>query len=65
MAWIKTPRTKHIAIKYHWIKSHIKEKEIKICPIDTKVQKADVFMKGIPKKGFEEKCSMIFWNGDW
>jgi histone deacetylase 1/2 len=54
-----TPRTKHIAIKYHWFKSHIQEGEIEVRPIDTKVQKADIFTKGIAKKEFEEKRSMI------
>jgi hypothetical protein len=54
-----TPRTKHIAIKYHWFKSHIKEGEIEVKAIDTKVQKADIFTKGIPKKEFQEKRAMI------
>jgi hypothetical protein len=54
-----TPRTKHIAVKYHWFKSHIKEGEIEVRPIDTKIQKADIFTKGITRKEFEEKRSMI------
>jgi hypothetical protein len=54
-----TSRTKHIAIKYHWFKSHIQEGEIKVGRIDTKVQKADIFTKGIAKKEFDEKCTMI------
>jgi hypothetical protein len=54
-----SPRTKHIAVKYHWFKSHIKEGEIEVRLIDTKIQKADIFTKGITRKEFEEKCSMI------
>jgi hypothetical protein len=54
-----TPRTKHIAIKNHWFKSQIKEGEIEVRAIDTKVQKADIFTKGIAKKEFEEKRAMI------
>jgi hypothetical protein len=54
-----TLRTKHIVIKYHWFKSHIKEGEVEVRLIDTKVQKADIFMKGITKKEYEEKCAMI------
>ena len=54
-----TPRTKHIAVKYHWFKENIKEGEIKVRLIDTKIQKADIFTKGIAKKEFEEKCKMI------
>jgi hypothetical protein len=54
-----TPRTKHIAIKYHWFKSHIKEGDIEVRAIDTKIQKADIFTKGIAKREFEEKRKMI------
>ena len=43
-----TPRTKHIGVKYHFFKSHVGEdKEIRIVPIDTLVQKADIFTKGL------------------
>lgn len=49
------PRTKHIAIKYHWFKSHIKEGEIEVKVINTKVQKADIYTKGITKQEFQEK----------
>ena len=54
-----TPRTKHIAVKYHWFKENIKEGEIEVRSIDTKIQKADIFTKGIAKKEFEEKRKMI------
>ena len=54
-----TPRTKHIAVKYHWFKEHIKEGEIKVRLIDMKIQKADIFTKEITKKEFEEKHKMI------
>jgi hypothetical protein len=54
-----TPRTKHIAIKYHWFKQHIREGEIEVRAIDTKVQKADIFTKGLTKKEFEDKRAMI------
>jgi uncharacterized protein YacL (UPF0231 family) len=54
-----TPRTKHIAIKYHWFKENIKEGEIEVQAIDTKVQKANIFTKGIAKREFQEKRAMI------
>ena len=53
-----TPRTKHIAIHYHWFKQFLGD-EIQVQAIDTKVQKADIFTKGLPKKEFEEKRKMI------
>ena len=54
-----TPRTKHIAIKYHWFRSHLKPGEVECMRIDTKKQKADIFTKGLPKAEFEEKCFAI------
>ena len=41
-----TPRSKHLGVKYHWFKSKIKG-EIEIHPIDTKLQRADIFTKGL------------------
>ena len=40
-----TPRTKHIAIKYHHFQKHVADKTISIFPIDTKDQLADTFRK--------------------
>ena len=40
------PRTKHIAIKYHHFREHVKNGIIKIVSIDTKEQIADQFTKG-------------------
>ena len=51
-----TPRTKHIAIKYHFFKDHIGIKDgkgIEIQKIDTEFQKADIFTKGLSKEVFE------------
>jgi hypothetical protein len=54
-----TPRTKHIAIKYGWFRSHVKEGEIEVVKIDTKLQKADIFTKGLKRDEFESKRKMI------
>ena len=40
-----TPRTKHIAIKYHHFRSFIKNGNISVHSIDTKEQTADIFTK--------------------
>jgi len=40
-----TPRTKHIALKYHHFRNYVKNKAIQIFPIDTKEQTADIFTK--------------------
>jgi hypothetical protein len=48
-----TPRSKHIAVKYHFFRSHVQKGEIKIYKIDTKEQKADIFTKGLVRDLFE------------
>ncbi len=49
-----SPRTKHIAVKYHFFRSHIgREKGIEIIKIDTKEQKADIFTKGLVADQFQ------------
>ena len=40
-----SPRTRHIAIKYHHFRQYVKKGIIKILPIDTKEQTADIFTK--------------------
>ena len=56
-----TPRTKHIAVKYHWFKSHLstpekdKDSDLKgiwLKRVDTDLQKADIFTKGLEEKKF-------------
>ena len=50
-----TPRTKHIAVKYHFFKELIGEdKGIVIKKIDTNVQIADIFTKGLNADKFEK-----------
>ena len=40
-----TPRTKHIAVPYHWFRTKVEEMEISIKPISTEKQLADKFTK--------------------
>jgi hypothetical protein len=47
------PRTKHIAIKYHHFREHVKSGRIKIQPVDTKEQIADQFTKGLSTDIFQ------------
>jgi hypothetical protein len=50
-----TPRTKHIAIKYHHFRTSVgRDKGIEILKINTDVrQKADIFTKGLAQDKFE------------
>jgi hypothetical protein len=52
-----TPRTKHIAVKYHFVKQLFNPSEslqslFQLVKIDTLSQKADVFTKGLGSDGF-------------
>ena len=53
------PRTKHIAVKYHHFRQHVKNGLLLIKSIDTKEQLADIFTKGIPRVQFEYLRSKI------
>jgi hypothetical protein len=62
-----TPRTKHIAIKYHHFCSRVrtssnKSEDIKIKYISTKKQLADIFTKLVDSVGFFGLCMML---SDW
>lgn len=49
-----SPRTKHIAVKYHFFREHVgKEKGIEILKIDTNEQLADAFTKGLSAEKFQ------------
>jgi hypothetical protein len=53
-----TPRSKHIAVKYHWFREHLSDK-IKIKAIGTNDQKADIFTKALSRVQFEKARSLI------
>lgn len=46
------PRTKHINVCYHHFREHVRKGLIKIFPIDTDKQIADVFTKALPQNSF-------------
>ena len=45
-------RTKHIKIKYHFIRDVIEEKEVEVKYVRTQNQAADMFTKALPKEKF-------------
>ena len=56
------PRTKHIAIKYHHFREHVKNKSIRVEAIHTKEQLADIFTKPLEKHQFEYlRKKLIGW----
>ena len=48
-----TPRTKHIAIKYHHFREYVKSGEVKIFPVSTHEQLADIFTKPLDEGQFK------------
>ena len=49
-----TPRTNHIAIRYHHFRKHVTDKTIYIFPIDTKDQLADISTKPLDRVIFRK-----------
>ena len=45
-------KTKHIAIKYHFVRELVQDKEIRLEYVHTKKQIADIFIKPLPKDAF-------------
>jgi hypothetical protein len=46
-------KTKHIPIKFHFLREHVTQKVVKVEYVDTKEQIADIFIKPLPMSTFE------------
>jgi hypothetical protein len=46
-------KTKHIPIKYHFLRQQVAEKNIRVEYVGTKEQVADIFKKPLPWEAFE------------
>ena len=46
-------KTKHILIKYHYVRELVEDKEVKMEYIHTKEQIVDIFTKPLPKDAYE------------
>jgi hypothetical protein len=46
-------KTKHIPIKYHFLRDQVTPKMVKVVYVDTKEQIAYIFTKPLPKSTFE------------
>ena len=45
-------KTKHIPIKYHFLREHVSQKVVKLEYVDTKEQIAYIFNKSLPGQSF-------------
>jgi hypothetical protein len=48
-----TPRSKHIAVKYHWFREHLKKGVIEIKAVSSELQWADILTKPMKRVQFE------------
>ena len=56
------PRTRHLNIKYHHFREHVRRGHIKVHAVDTKNQIADIFTKALPKEDFvRHRKALLGW----
>jgi hypothetical protein len=53
-------RTKHIEVRYHFLKSKVESKEIELAYVPTTDQTADAMTKGLPREKHER---FVGWMG--
>ena len=46
-------KTKHIPIKYHFLREQVNEQQVKLEYVNTNEQVADIFTKPLPKDAFD------------
>ena len=46
-------KTKHIKVRYHFIKEHVEEGTVELFFVKTDYQLADLFTKALPKERFD------------
>lgn len=52
-------RSKHIDIRYHYLRERVFEGDINVMYVPTEAQRADMFTKALPKDRFKLSCSML------
>ena len=52
-------KTKHINIKYHYVRENVKDQTVHLLYIHTNEQQADILTKNLPRVKFEELRSLI------
>ena len=56
-------RTKHIDIRYHFIREKIENGDIAVEYVPSEEQKADIFTKALPRERFRKLCEMLNLQG--
>ena len=52
-------RSKHIDVRFHFIREHVKEKDVQLNHVMSRDQVADIFAKPLPKLLFKNCKTMI------
>ena len=50
-------RTKHIDIRYHYVREKSESNEIEVIYVPTEAQLADIFTKALPRNRFVKLCT--------
>ena len=53
------PRTKHIDIRYHYIREKVQNRDITVIRVGTSENIADIFTKALPRLKFEGLCHLL------
>ena len=56
---VQHSKTKHIRVRYHFIKEHVEEGTVELFFMKTEYQLADLFTKALPKERFENLVRRI------
>jgi hypothetical protein len=66
---VEHSRTKHIDIRYHFLRDHQQKRDIKTAYVSTYNQLADIFTKPLDEKTFSKLRNELnildSWNFDW
>jgi hypothetical protein len=52
-------RSKHIDVKFHFIREQVKEKKVELIHVNSEDQVADIFMKPLPTMKFENFKNLL------
>ena len=60
---VEHSRTKHIDVRFHFIKHYLKNESIKLDYVKTTEQLSDILTKRMDNKTFKHLCNKLMFNG--
>ncbi|MCO5583423.1 hypothetical protein L7F22_037334 [Adiantum nelumboides] len=52
-------KTKHVDVKYHFIREMVEDKQVHLVKVHTTDNPADLLTKGLPRKSFAHCCKLL------